>query len=93
MPLLIVLPVHDESRVADLEGVPLFADSEAVAAIREVAEDLEIPLFDTHAMLGSETMEGALKPEFFLDVVHLSPQGHLALAKKLAPVIRELINP
>lgn len=92
IPLLLVLPVHDESRVAALKGVPLFADSKAVAAIRSVAVDLEIPLFDTHAALTSETSTSTLNPEFFIDVVHLSPQGHRALAAKLAPVLKDLIE-
>jgi lysophospholipase L1-like esterase len=92
IPLLLVLPVHDKSRVAALKGVPLFADSEAVAAIRSVAVDLEIPLFDTHAELTSETGTSTLDPEFFIDVVHLSPQGHRALATQLAPVLKDLIE-
>jgi hypothetical protein len=66
-------PVHDKSRVAALKGDPLFADSEVVTAMRRVAINLEIPLYDTHAELILETNNSALGPNFFIDVVHLSP--------------------
>lgn len=84
IPLLIVLPAHDPSRVAALQGVPLFAPMEAVEGIRRLAEELQVPTVDAQEFLKDRN--------HFEDVVHLSAVGHRALGKAIAPQLREILK-
>ena len=84
LPLLLILPAHDPSRVPALEGIPLFAPGPAVSALEELAGELEIPVLHAQDYLPSRN--------HFEDIVHLSVVGHRSLAKGLAPMLKDLIR-
>ena len=71
----------------DLEPASTRASSGIVAAVRQVADEEEIPLVDWEAWLRTGTRQS----QWFTDNVHLQPQAHVALAKLAAPTVKEAI--
>jgi len=78
---------------AAMEGdvLPLRATRAMTDAVRSAAEASGARLVDLEATAVAE--HGAPPPIWFVDLVHLSAQGHIALAQALEPVVREELAP
>ncbi len=77
---------YDDLRAA-MEGdvLPLRATRTMTDAVRAAASSSGAALLDLEAQ--AEAEHGAPPPSWFVDVVHLSAHGHLALAAALEPVV------
>jgi hypothetical protein len=74
----------------DFDVCPLRATSEMIQSVRTVAEQHQLPLLDTIALLDRRTHDGQRfpdqipDPEFFIDHVHPTIAGHQAIGAALA---------
>jgi len=74
-------------RAIDRDPVPIRATARMVEQARRVGEELDLNLVD----LERDRPLGA-PPEWFLDELHLSPEGHRAVAREVAEAIRVAVR-
>ena len=83
---------YEDLRAAlEADVLPLRATRSMTDAVRAAAEQSGARLLDLEAVAEDEL--GAPPPIWFVDVVHLSVRGHLALAAALQPVVVEELDP
>ena len=73
-------------RARSLDPVPMRAPGAIVEAIRTVAREAHVPLVDLAARFDPPD------PGWFVDPVHLSAEGHAAVATALAPALDEVLQ-
>ena len=76
------------SYARDHEPFSLRASSGIVGAVRQVADEEDLPLVDWEAWLRT----GDQQTRYFTDNVHLQPDAHKALAKLMAPAVKAAIK-
>lgn len=59
-------------------------------AVRDVADDHDIPLIQAHVLLEARTADGVLGDEWLLDHVHPSIQGHQLIAESLFQAMQRM---
>lgn len=91
-PILMTPPAYAEKSAPNGEGehcnVKLSRYSEVV---RQVAETLQVPLIDHYAAWEEISKKGTDLNEWTTDGYHPNPKGHVDLATRMLPVVREQI--
>lgn len=93
VPLFLIVPISDASRIPALQGVPLTAPPEAQNAVRRVGKEKGVYLIDPELSLEKSPRFTGPHRRYFSDVVHLSFEGNRALAELLAPEIKKILRP
>lgn len=79
-------------RARDLDRVALRAPTAAQEAFRRVAEEEGATFVDAEALLPQEPGVPVPAQRLFVDGVHFSAEGHQAMARVLAPVVRQVVE-
>ncbi len=80
----------------DDDVCPLRATSAIVDAVLQIADERQLPLIDSNALLdrrdwtGAKIPDGMVDPELFVDHVHPTIVGHQILAAQIAAAIESL---
>ena len=79
-------------RARDLDRLPLRAPSAAQAALKRAAEEAGAIWVDAEARLPQDSALPVPARSLFRDAVHFTTEGHAAMAKLLAPEVKQMVG-